>query len=125
MIPRAALVLWALKASLVASSGARELAADVAGAMVDAAIANPLTSTDDGLRTTLALEVSIAWFEGANRLDALGDHGAAFCWAQVYLPNGARTREGWLGDELRHDATKCASVAVRLIKASVGAGPAD
>lgn len=127
MIARASLLVWALKAAALASHGQRELAADVAGAMVDAAIANPLTSTDEGLRTTLAIEVALAWWETGGQLvlDPKGpnDGGRSHCWAQIYLANGARTLEGWTGLELRTDAAKCATVAVRIIKASVVASP--
>ena len=125
MIARAALIAWALAASLAASHGTKSLERRVAEGMVDAAVANPLTPTERGIRTTLAIEVSLAWLEGGNRLDALGDHGGSFCWAQINLPGGSKTLEGWTGRELLVDANKCATVAVRLIRQSVTAGPAD
>ena len=81
------------------------------------------------MKTTLAYEVSLAWFEGHNELAPHGsnDGGESFCWAQVNLPRGARTLEGWSGAELKQDPLKCATVAVRILKSSVTApkAPAD
>ena len=123
MIARAALASWIVAASLVASHGARKIVEPVALAMADEAIA--AADDDATVRALSAIEVSIAWYEGANRLAPIGsnDGGASACWAQIYLPGGVRTAEGWTAAELRADPAKCAHVAVRLIKASIVASP--
>jgi hypothetical protein len=125
MITKAALVAWGLAASLVASNGARRLSSTLLEAMADAALANPVTSGDEGTRVTMAYEVAIAWFESGNLGGAIGDGHSSYCWGQIYLPNGARTREGYSGDDLVSDAMKCATVVVRLVKMSIQAGPPD
>ena len=124
MIARSALTAWIVAASLVASSGARKLSERVAQAMADEAIA--AADGNDAVALSLSsIEVSLAWFEGGNELSPHGsnDHGQSACWAQIYLPNGARTLEGWTASELRSDPQKCAHVAVRLIRASISASP--
>ena len=125
MLTKMALVAWGLAASLVASNGVRKLSSTVLGAMADAAIATPVIDGEDGPRVTMAYEVAIAWFEGANDGEAIGDGHASFCWGQIYLPNGARTREGWSGHELVDDPSKCASVVVRIVRTSIEGGPRD
>lgn len=120
---------WAVAASLVASAHTVRIREPVADAMASAALANPVTDSDDGVKTMLAYEVSLAWYEGHNELSPHGsnDGGSSFCWAQVNLPHGARTLEGWSGSELKADPVKCATVAVRIIKSSVTAprAPSD
>lgn len=114
------LAQWIVAASLVASSGQRRISDKVAEAMAWAA---------DGDRDLAAVEVSLAWFEAANLQDPRGsgignsDHGQSWCWGQVYLPGGGRTREGWTGPELAADPKKCAAVVVRLVRASFLASP--
>lgn len=125
LMTKMALVAWGLTASLVASNGARKLSSTVLGAMADAALANPVVDGEDGPRVTMGYEVAIAWFEGANNAAAIGDGHASYCWGQIYLPNGAHTREGWSGNELVDDPLKCASVVVRLVHTSIALGPAD
>jgi hypothetical protein len=126
VISAAVLAKWAIAASLVASGGARRLTQPIADGMAQAALESPIIANDD--RSAIALvgiEVALAWMEGGNQLDPVGsnDHGASACWAQIYLPNGGRTREGWSAAELRADPLKCARVAVRLIKASLASSP--
>ncbi len=125
----ATLTAWIIAASLVASGGARKLTVAVAEGMAEAAMATRFVDADERpIYALAAIEVSLAWFEtgGQLELDPRGsnDNGASHCWAQVYLPNGGRTAEGWTGAELRRDPKKCATVAVRLIKASMLASPA-
>jgi len=125
MISKAALIAWGLTASLVASDGARKLSSSILSAMADAALDNPVVSGDDGPRVTMGYEIAIAWFESANGTLLIGDGHSSYCWGQVYLPNGAHTREGFSGDELVRDPLKCAKVVVRIVKTSIQAGPAD
>ena len=93
--------------------------------MADAALDNPVVSGDDGPRVTMGYEIAIAWFESAHGTLVIGDGHQSYCWGQIYLPNGAHTREGFSGDDLVHDPAKCAKVVVRLVKTSIQAGPAD
>ncbi len=125
MMTKLALVAWGLTASFVASNGARKLSSTVLAAMADAALENPVAQGDDGPRLTMGYEVAIAWFESANISSAIGDGHASYCWGQIYLPNGAHTREGYSGDELLSDPVKCARVVVRLVKTSIQLGPSD
>jgi hypothetical protein len=125
MISKVALIAWGLTASLVASDGARKLSSTILSAMADAAFDNPVVSGDDGPRVTMGYEIAIAWFESAHNTLVIGDGHASYCWGQIYLPNGARTREGFSGDELVRDPAKCAKVVVRIVKTSIQAGPAD
>jgi hypothetical protein len=125
MVTKMALVAWGLSASLVASHGARKLSSSVLDAMADAALENPVVVGDDGPRVTMGYEVAIAWLEGANDGAALGDGRSSYCWGQIHLPHGARTREGWSGRELLSDPHKCATVVVRIVRSSIVRGPAD
>lgn len=131
MITLATLKAWGLAASILATDGKAHLADAVLDGMAVAAQANPIIASDDGRKTTMAYEVSLARFETGGTM-ALNPHGSndggnSHCWAQIYLPNGAKTLEGWSGPELRADPLKCATVAVRIIKASVSdrRAPAD
>lgn len=80
-------------------------------------IAMAIASTD-------ATEVEAQWLaaiafrESTFDARAVGDHGGSFCWAQIHLPRGARTAEGWSGPELVEDPSKCATVALRTLRAS-------
>lgn len=127
MITKAQLVAFGLAASSLASGGRSHLSSRVLSAMADEALAAPLALGDDGVRLTMAVEVSLAWFEGSNQANPRGsnDGGASHCWGQIYLPGGARTKEGWTGAELRADPGKCAAVVVRIVKESVEKGPVD
>lgn len=123
------LTAWIVAASLLASNNTRKLSEPVASAMAEAAMS---TRTIDGdLRPVLALaavEVAIAWYETGGQLtnDPRGsnDSGQSACWAQIYMPGNTRTAEGWSRSDLRADPKKCATVAVRLIRASFLASPA-
>lgn len=112
---------WIIAASVLASSGQRKISPRTAEAMATAA---------DGDYAMAAIEVSLAWFEGANLQDPRGsgignsDHGQSWCWGQVYLPGNGRTVEGWTGPQLAEDPLKCARVVVRLVKQSMLASPA-
>lgn len=121
MISLGALKAWGLAASIAASHHTKHLSDRVLEGMGQAALDNPITATDDGVRTTMAYEVALAWFEGHNedgQPHGSNDGGNSFCWAQINLPHGARTHEGWTGHDLVNDPLKCATVAVRIIKQS-------
>ena len=128
MITLASLKAWGLAASIYATGGHAHLSDAVLDGMATAALTDPIIPGDDeSVKALMRIEVALAFFETGAQMtnDPSGpnDGGQSHCWAQIYLPNGARTREGWTGAELRHDPLKCAKVAVRLIKASLLASP--
>lgn len=88
----------------------------------------PLFVDDATKKHTVALLVAMAFRESSLRNSAEGDRDKAgkptsFCAFQIHLPGGARTREGWDGDELVHDAAKCVAVAMRMVRASIALCP--
>ncbi len=127
MVTIAVLKAWGLAASLVVTNNTHHLSDQVLDGMAQAALANPIIVTDESVKTMMGIEVAIAAYETGRQmvLDPSGsnDGGNSHCWAQIYLPNGGRTLEGWSGADLRHDPLKCAKVAVRLIKGSLLASP--
>lgn len=80
-------------------------------------IAMAIAATD---ATDLEAEwlAAIAYRESTFEARAVGDHGGSFCWAQIHLPRGAKTAEGWSGADLVEDPSKCATVALRTLRAS-------
>lgn len=81
----------------------------------------PLFADDPDKRRTSALYVAVLFRESSFDNTAIGDGGNSHCAGQVYLPNGAKTREGWSGADLREDATKCLAVVSRMLRASITA----
>lgn len=124
MVTPAQLAPWIVAASVVTSSGQRKLTQRTAEAIAQEAIANPIAATDDGILRTASIVVALAWFEGANREDAVNPSRTDWCFGQINLPGGAKTAEGWTGPELAADPVKCAKVTIRIIKASLLASPA-
>lgn len=61
---------------------------------------------------------AIAFRESTFVTSAVGDHGESFCAFQLHMPGGVRTREGWSGEDLAADATKCVTVALRHLRRS-------
>jgi hypothetical protein len=116
----AELVAWVALASSTASHGAKTLGAKYVDAIAQAAQADPI---DGNEQLAAGYLVALAWFENGNDGTRIGDHGSSFCFGQIYLPNGARTREGWTGPELVADPAKCATVTLRMVKQSIAAGP--
>lgn len=96
--------------------------------MAEAAMTLRLDGDQRPVLALAAVEVALAFYETGGQLtnDPHGpnDGGQSHCWAQIYLPNGQKTAEGWTGAELRADPKKCATVAVRLIKQSFERSPA-
>ncbi|MBS2013660.1 MAG: hypothetical protein JST00_12270 [Deltaproteobacteria bacterium] len=87
----------------------------------------PLFKGDDDRKRTTALLVAMAFRESSLREDAVGDHVAgrptSFCAFQIHLPFGAKSAEGWTGEELASDPSKCVATAMRLLRASMRACP--
>jgi hypothetical protein len=84
----------------------------------------PLFADDEARTKTTALMVSVAFRESSLRNDIGGDQDSkgrptSFCAFQVHLPNGARTRDGWSGADLKADPAKCTLVAFRMLRESM------
>jgi len=132
------LAAFVIRASLVASSGARALPATFADAIATESIAAPLFAGAQGAERSAALLTALAWFEGGNEPAAIGDcripdprpgwHPCtearipqSFCALQINLPGGAKTPEGWGRAELLSDPLKCVRASLRAIRASIAA----
>jgi hypothetical protein len=128
------LISWLIAASLFASAGHRVLPkpfVDELAAQIDV---KPMFQGIDGALKDAGLMASLAWIEGGNVPDAVGDcpgmgpgdpkctakTGAqSWCAFQIHLPQGQKTNEGWTGPELAADAKKCITVARRLVESSI------
>jgi hypothetical protein len=115
----------------------------VAKAIAAAATDKPLFAGPRGAEETAALMVAVARYEsgfrqvagdckgkppgwsGCGKLEVAEHPPQSFCFAQIHLPGGARTAEGWSGDELMGDPTKCAVAMRELLRASIKVSPAD
>ena len=95
---------------------------DLAGALARAVDAHPPLFRDDpDKRKTAAFYVALLFRESSLRNNAIGDHGDSHCAGQIYLPGGAKTREGWSGADLRADVDKCLFVVARKVRESFAA----
>jgi len=107
---------------------------DLAEAIAWRIYKEPPLFRDDKDRTA-ALLVAIAFRESSLVNDIAGDYACkrkegedcvelgeptSFCSFQIHLPDGATTREGWTGADLRADPDKCVLVAYRMITSSLG-----
>ncbi|HEX7403722.1 MAG TPA: hypothetical protein VF287_06885, partial [Usitatibacter sp.] len=134
--PAEALSAWVVKASLVASGGLVALPVPYADAVAAEVTTAPVFAGPDGALRTAALDVALAWLEGANNPSILGDclipderpgyhpctearQPRSFCAMQVFLPGGARTLEGWGRADLLTDPAKCVHAGNRIILASI------
>lgn len=130
----AQLVSWIVSSSLFASGGHRALPKTFADELAKQIDAKPLFSGTSGVQQDAALMNALAWMEGGNVPDVVGDcKGMApgstkcdvahdpqsWCVFQIYLPSGSKTAEGWTGPDLIADPAKCITVARRLVRASI------
>lgn len=123
-----ALFPWVMAASTLLAP-LREhgrLAAAIATA-VEAA--PPLFKGDEDRRRTSALLVAVAFRESSLRADAVGDHRGgkptSFCAFQINLPWGAKTAEGWTGEDLLADPAKCVAAAMAMMRTSMRVCPSS
>jgi hypothetical protein len=69
-----------------------------------------------------SLLVAVALRESSFQPGARGDlregKATSFCAFQLHLPGGAKTREGWTGEEVAADLTKCTTAALRKVRES-------
>jgi hypothetical protein len=96
------------------------IARDLAAVTFDAN-EKPAFEGEDGRAKTALLMAAIASFESGYRADVddgrtRGDHGNSWCLMQVRVIG--KTREGYTGEDLVKDRTKCFRVALRLIRQS-------
>lgn len=57
-------------------------------------------------------------FAPAARGDFHGGKATSFCAFQLHLPGGTRTSEGWSGEDVAADITKCTRAALRQLRGS-------
>lgn len=84
----------------------------------------PLFKDDATKQRTAALLTAINFREGSLRPAIKGDKDKAgnftsFCSMQIHLPFGAKTAEGWTGEELVEDPVKCITVGMRMLRESM------
>ena len=107
----------------------QSIAADLASVVLDPEEA-PLFKGPDARARTGAVLLGISRFEsgdwnlvvdrGIGKMGR-GDHGDSWCLMQIYLPEGHRTTaEGWTGEDLVEDRTKCFRAALHIVRASFG-----
>lgn len=85
----------------------------------------PLFPGQDGRAQTALLMLSVASFESGYRhtVDTgirLGDNGRSYCLMQIRVGHGITT-EGWSGEDLVNDRTKCFHAGLRIIRGSFNA----
>jgi hypothetical protein len=96
------------------------IARDIATVALDEA-ETPLFAGEDGRTQTALLVASIASYESYFRADvdngkARGDHGVSWCLMQVQVHG--KTAEGWTGEELIQDRTRCIRAGLHRIRQS-------
>ncbi len=115
---------WVLQLMLVVQPRAPwlETYPETAAAIAAASEEEPLFSGKKGAEKTAALLVSVAWFEGAFRPDAEGDHRAgkptSFCAMQVNQSNFAAL--GTTREELLRNVRACVRAGLRMMRISFG-----
>lgn len=96
------------------------IAKDLAQVTFDPA-EKPAFEGEDGRAKTALLLAAIASFESGYRADVddgrtRGDHGTSWCLMQVRVIG--KTRDGYVGEDLVRDRTKCFRVALRIVRES-------
>jgi hypothetical protein len=121
------LAKWILAAALHLSPNRNhDQLADAVSKVI--AAQGPLFQNDTNNQKTAALMLSVAFREGSLLPGIKGDKDkrgnfTSFCTAQIHLPGGAKTLEGWTGDELADDFEKCFTVQHRMLKESMRVCP--
>lgn len=88
----------------------------------------PLFAKDENRQRSAALLLAINFREGSLIPNIKGDKDkrgnfTSFCSMQIHLPYGAKTEEGWTGEELVEDPVKCITVGVRMLRISMKVCP--
>jgi hypothetical protein len=88
----------------------------------------PIFNGKYGRARTAMLMISVAFFESGFRRDidyglgkfARGDKGKSWCLMQMHIGNG-KTPEGWSGQDLVQDRTKCFTAGLNAMRRSFSA----
>lgn len=72
-----------------------------------------------GDERTIATLAAILKFESDFRMDAIGDHGMSVCGAQILLPPGTKTPEGWTRELLLSEPVLCVRRSLAMVKESL------
>jgi len=97
----------------------------LAAAMANVINSQPaLFKNDPTKQRTAALISAINFREGSLQPGVKGDKDkngkfTSFCSMQIHLPFGAKTLEGWTGEELVGDPEKCITVGLRMLRESM------
>lgn len=115
-----AMASWVPWASPAEHARYASIAADLAGVTLDPS-EKPAFGGEDGRAKTALLLASIASFESGYRADVddgrtRGDNGSSWCLMQVRVIG--KTRDGYSGQDLVRDRTKCFRVALRVVRES-------
>jgi hypothetical protein len=112
----------------------------IAQAIETAATESPVFKGEDGWKLTAATMIGVSYHEsgfrqlhgdckglppGDPRCGKEGTTPTSFCFMQVHLPDGARTKEGWTGEDLMTDPLKCARAGRNALLASIKESPVD
>lgn len=89
------LITWALAVmnALQPSAPWRQEYESIAQGIVEGAQSEPLFEGESGFLRTVALDLSVAWFESRYNRHAVGDHGAAHGLYQVHGPEAATVKQ--------------------------------
>jgi hypothetical protein len=121
------LLAWVLAAceALAPGRSHEQLAGAIASRVESEA---PLFKADEDKKKTASFLVAIAFRESSLKWDVTGDMHAgkptSFCAYQIHLPYGAKTPEGWTGQDLIEDPNKCVTTAMRMLRESFRSCPA-
>jgi hypothetical protein len=138
------LVVWILAAMATAWSLTSKLPGpvpkDIAQSIAKYALKKPIFKGESGARKTAALVIGTARYEsgfrqvagdckglqpGDPRCGKDGTTPSSFCYLQVFLPDGQKTKQGWTGDDLMKDIDKCTEAGIEIMRDSVSASPRD
>jgi len=76
------------------------------------------THEPDEQNVLVAVALRESNFAPAAKGDFHGGKATSFCAFQLHLPNGSRTAEGWSGEDVSTDVTKCTQAALRRVRDS-------
>lgn len=116
-----AMASWVPLATSAEHTRYAAIAADLARVTLDPA-EKPAFDGEDGRAKTALLLAAIASFESGYRADVddgrtRGDNGDSWCLMQVRVIG--KTRDGYTGQDLVRDRTKCFRVALRIVRESL------
>lgn len=121
------LLAWVLAATQALAPGrSHERLAEAIASRVESEA--PLFKDDEDKKKTASFLVAIAFRESSLKADVTGDMVAgrptSFCAYQIHLPFGAKTAEGWTGQQLIDDPHKCVTTAMNMLRQSFRSCPA-